>query len=49
LKLAHQTDLVEEGNWELVMENNRECRHCDAGHPESTSAYFPFRATPSLC
>ena len=42
LKVAHQTDLVEEGNWKLVMENNRECLHCDAGHPELTSAYFPF-------
>lgn len=41
-KVAHQTDLVEEGNWKLVMENNRECLHCDAGHPELTSAYFPF-------
>ncbi len=45
LKVAHQTDLVEEGNWKLVMENNRECLHCDAGHPELTSAYFPFITT----
>ena len=42
LKVAHQTDLIEQGNWKLVMENNRECLHCDAGHPELTSAYFPF-------
>ncbi|CCH77241.1 Rieske (2Fe-2S) iron-sulphur domain protein [Nostocoides japonicum T1-X7] len=42
LKVAHQTDLMEAGNWKLVMENNRECLHCDAGHPELTSAYFPF-------
>jgi Rieske 2Fe-2S family protein len=24
------------------MENNRECQHCDAGHPELLTAYFPF-------
>jgi Rieske 2Fe-2S family protein len=42
LKVAHQTDLMEGGNWKLVMENNRECQHCDAGHPELLTAYFPF-------
>ena len=42
LKVAHQLDIIEEGNWKLVMENNRECLHCDVGHPELTSAYFPF-------
>lgn len=41
-KVAHQSDLVEEGNWKLVMENNRECHHCDASHPELVTAYFPF-------
>jgi Rieske 2Fe-2S family protein len=41
-KVAHQVDLVEQGNWKLVMENNRECQHCDAGHPELLDAYFPF-------
>jgi Rieske 2Fe-2S family protein len=40
-KVAHQVDIVEDGNWKLVMENNRECYHC-AGHPELTSAYFPL-------
>lgn len=33
-KIAHQTDLIEEGNWKLTMENNRECYHCSANHPE---------------
>ncbi|WP_299038590.1 aromatic ring-hydroxylating dioxygenase subunit alpha [uncultured Pseudokineococcus sp.] len=42
-KVAAQTDLVEAGNWKLVMENNRECYHCD-GHPELTTAYFPLFA-----
>ncbi len=42
LKVAHQSDIVEEGNWKLVIENNRECQHCDVGHPQLLSAYFPF-------
>lgn len=33
-KVAYQTDLVEEGNWKLTIENNRECYHCSANHPE---------------
>ncbi len=33
-KVAVQDDLIEHANWKLVMENNRECYHCDAGHPE---------------
>ncbi|MFI7708897.1 aromatic ring-hydroxylating dioxygenase subunit alpha [Nonomuraea sp. NPDC049480] len=41
-KVAHQIDLIEGGNWKLVMENNRECQHCDVGHPELLSAYFAF-------
>ena len=40
-KVAHQVAIVEEGNWKLTMENNRECYHCD-GHPELISAYFPL-------
>lgn len=39
-KVAAQVDLVEDGNWKLVMENNRECYHCD-GHPELSCALFP--------
>ena len=34
LKVAVQDDLIEPANWKLVMENNRECYHCDASHPE---------------
>jgi Rieske 2Fe-2S family protein len=33
-KVAHQTEIVEQGNWKLVIENNRECYHCAANHPE---------------
>jgi glycine betaine catabolism A len=39
-KVAAQVDLVEAGNWKLVMENNRECYHCD-GHPELLRTFFP--------
>ena len=38
-KVAAQIDLVEEGNWKLVIENNRECYHCD-GHPELLCSLF---------
>ena len=39
-KVAKQTDLIENGNWKLVMENNRECYHC-AVHPELLNVFFP--------
>ncbi len=35
-KVAYQADVIEEGNWKLTMENNRECNHCSANHPELT-------------
>jgi glycine betaine catabolism A len=35
-KIAFQADLIEHGNWKLTMENNRECNHCSANHPELT-------------
>lgn len=34
VKVAHQLDVIEEGNWKLTIENNRECYHCSANHPE---------------
>jgi glycine betaine catabolism A len=37
LKVAVQDDLIEDANWKLVMENNRECYHCEVGHPELIS------------
>ena len=40
-KVATQIDLVENGNWKLTMENNRECYHC-VGHPELQACYFPI-------
>lgn len=40
-KVALQTDLIEEGNWKLTIENNRECFHC-SGHPELLRSLFHF-------
>jgi Rieske 2Fe-2S family protein len=39
-KVAATSTIVENGNWKLVMENNRECFHCRATHPE-LCATFP--------
>jgi Rieske 2Fe-2S family protein len=33
-KVAVQTTLIEKANWKLVLENNRECYHCNGSHPE---------------
>jgi Rieske 2Fe-2S family protein len=33
-KLAFQSELIEQANWKLVMENARECYHCAVWHPE---------------
>ena len=33
-KVAVQTTLLEKANWKLVIENNRECYHCNGSHPE---------------
>jgi stachydrine N-demethylase len=32
--VAHRTVTTEQGNWKLVMENNRECFHCAVSHPQ---------------
>lgn len=41
-KVAAQVDLIEEGNWKLTMENNRECYHCVGNHPELTISLYEF-------
>lgn len=33
-KIAVEVTIIEDANWKLVMENNRECFHCNVGHPE---------------
>jgi glycine betaine catabolism A len=49
-KVAFQKDIIEEGNWKLTMENNRECYHCMANHPELTVPLleygFGYQASP---
>ncbi|MBV8741987.1 MAG: aromatic ring-hydroxylating dioxygenase subunit alpha [Sinobacteraceae bacterium] len=40
-RIVRQTDLIEEGNWKLTVENNRECFHC-GGHPELLNSLFHF-------
>jgi Rieske 2Fe-2S family protein len=41
-RIARQVDLVEQGNWKLTLENNRECYHCAGNHPELTGALFAY-------
>ncbi len=38
-KIAFESEIVEAGNWKLVMKNNRECYHCEVGHPELTMLF----------
>ena len=40
-KVAFELSIVEECNWKLTMENNRECYHCALGHPELIRSYPP--------
>jgi Rieske 2Fe-2S family protein len=41
-RIAFESDLIEEGNWKLTMENNRECYHCAGNHPELTIPLFAY-------
>ena len=43
-KIAFESTIVENGNWKLVWENNRECYHCAANHPELCRT-FPEKPT----
>lgn len=45
LKVAVQTDIVEDANWKLVLENNRECYHCNGSHPELLNSLQQFDDT----
>jgi glycine betaine catabolism A len=44
-KVAFESTIVERANWKLIWENNRECYHCPANHPE-LSRTFP--STPTM-
>jgi Rieske 2Fe-2S family protein len=41
-KVAAQVDLIENCNWKLTMENNRECYHCVGNHPELTISLYEY-------
>jgi glycine betaine catabolism A len=41
-KLAFQSTIIEKANWKLVIENNRECYHCAANHPELLASLVEF-------
>jgi glycine betaine monooxygenase A len=38
-RIAYESTIIEEGNWKLVWENNRECYHCAVNHPELARTY----------
>ncbi|MBI3506606.1 MAG: aromatic ring-hydroxylating dioxygenase subunit alpha [Proteobacteria bacterium] len=41
-KVAFEMTLIEDANWKLVIENNRECYHCSANHPELLVSLVEF-------
>jgi Rieske 2Fe-2S family protein len=41
-KVAHVETLIEDANWKLVIENNRECYHCSGNHPELLATLVEF-------
>lgn len=41
-KVALAMSIVEDANWKLVIENNRECYHCAANHPELLNTLVEF-------
>ena len=53
-KLAVESNIVEQANWKLVLENNRECYHCAGSHPELLNTLLEWddtndpRATPEF-
>lgn len=41
-KVAFTSTIVEEANWKLVIDNNRECYHCAGNHPELLVSLVEF-------
>jgi Rieske 2Fe-2S family protein len=39
-KVAKVVDYLVKANWKLIWENNRECYHCNANHPQYIKANF---------
>lgn len=44
-KVAVESHIVEDANWKLVIENNRECYHCNGSHPELLNSLIEFDDT----
>ncbi|MFC0267208.1 aromatic ring-hydroxylating oxygenase subunit alpha [Kushneria aurantia] len=44
-KVAVESSIVEDANWKLVIENNRECYHCSGAHPELLGSLMEFDDT----
>ncbi|MGO2415991.1 MULTISPECIES: aromatic ring-hydroxylating oxygenase subunit alpha [Cobetia] len=44
-KVACTSSIVEDANWKLVVENNRECYHCNGAHPELLNSLQEFDDT----
>lgn len=47
-RVAFESTIIEQGNWKLVWENNRECYHCAANHPELARTYSDNPAVTSV-
>mgnify|MGYP003853242933 CR=1 FL=1 len=45
LKVAVSSTIEESANWKLVIENNRECYHCNGAHPELLNSLQEFDDT----
>lgn len=41
-KVAFASTIIEEANWKLVIDNNRECYHCAGNHPELLVSLVEF-------
>jgi Rieske 2Fe-2S family protein len=41
-KVAFESTIIEDANWKLVIENNRECYHCVGNHPELMASLVEF-------
>lgn len=44
-KLACESNMYEKANWKLVLENNRECYHCNGNHPELLNSLLEWDDT----
>lgn len=47
-RVAVESTIIEEGNWKLVWENNRECYHCASSHPELARTFPDTPATTGI-